>query len=238
MKQLVLLVIVVFIFAVQRTHAESIDREHEIDFSVDLYSKHLWRGFSNGNSVSIQPAIEYSYSGFATGAWAAVSVDGSYYELDLYVAYTLGSFSVTFYDYFCPVKPLADNEFFEIQQRKTKHTFDLNVEYSQPDKHPFALTVATMIYGDDLNPENGKNYFSTYIEPSYNATFYTLNVKAFAGLTPFESYYSQSAAFVNIGAGLARKFPIVKKFDVEAKIKLAYNPSINKGWISFGIGIQ
>ena len=237
MKQLVLLVMVFFVFAAQRTHAGSIERKHEIDFSIDLYSKHLWRGFSNGSSLSIQPAIEYSNSGFAAGAWAAFSVNGSYHELDLYAAYKLGSFSVTFYDYFCPVKPLADNEFFEIQQGKTKHTFDLNVEYSQPDMHPFALTVATMIYGDDLNPDNGMNYFSTYVEPSYNATFYTIDVKAFAGFTPFESYYAPSAAFVNIGTGLARKFSVAKKFDIEARIILAYNPSINKGWISFGIGL-
>lgn len=237
MKQLVLLVMVVFAFASQRTHAEPIEREYKIDFAIDLYSKHLWRGFSNGNSLSIQPAVEFSNSGFASGVWAAVAVDGSYHELDLYAAYTLGSFTVTLYDYFCPVKPLADIEFFEIQQGKTKHTFDLNMEYSQPDMHPFALEVATMIYGDDLNPDNGKNYFSTYIEPSYNATFYTINVKAFAGLTPFKSYYSQSASFVNIGTGLARKFPVTKKFDIETRIIFAYNPSINKGWISFGIGL-
>jgi len=237
MKQLVLLIVAVFILLGPTTHAESVEKKHEVDFSVDLYSKHLWRGFINGNSLSIQPAIEYSYSGFTTGAWAAVSVNGSYHEFDLYLAYSMGSFTVTFYDYFCPVKPLTDNEFFEIQQGKTKHTFDLNVEYSQPDKHPFALTVATMIYGDDLNPDDGKNYFSTYIEPSYNETFYTVDLQAFAGLTPFKGYYSQSAAFVNIGVGMARKFPITKKFDIEAKIKFAYNPSINKGWISFGIGL-
>ena len=237
MKQLVLLIIAIFILSVLRTHAESAESKHEFDFSVDLYSKHLWRGFTNGNSVSIQPAIGYSYSGFTAGAWAAVSVDGSYHEFDLYIAYKLGSFTVTIYDYFCPVKPLTDNEFFEIQQGKTKHTFDLNVAYSQPDKHPFALTVATMIYGDDLNPANGKNYFSTYIEPSYNATFYMVNMQAFAGFTPFESYYSQSAAFVNTGVSLARKFPVTKKVDIEAKIKLSYNPAINESWISFGIGL-
>jgi hypothetical protein len=237
MKRLGLLILTILILSDLRSYAEKSVEGHKIDFSLDIYSRHLWRGFVNGNSVSVQPALEYSYSGFSTGAWAAASIDGSYYEFDLYTSYKAGSFKVTLYDYFCPVKPLSDNEFFEIEQGKTRHTFDLNIEYSQPEKHPFALLAATMIYGDDLNPDNGENHFSTYIEPSYNTTFYTVDMQVFAGFTPFKSYYAPSASFVNTGVAFARNFSITNNFSIEANMKLAYNPDSKKGWISLGLSL-
>jgi len=237
MKRLGFLVLTILVLLTLKIRAEKSDDGHKLDFSVDIYSKHLWRGFVNGNAISIQPALEYSYSGFSTGAWAAASIDGSYYEFDIYTSYALGNFEVTLYDYFCPVKPLSDNEFFEIKKGKTKHTFDLNLEYSQPEIHPFAVLAATMIYGDDLNPDNGKSYYSTYIEPSYNTTFHTVDIQAFAGFTPFKSYYAGSAAFVNTGISVAREFKIYKSYSVGAKIKFAYNPYQNVGWINLGISL-
>jgi len=237
MKRLGVLILTILILSDLRSYAEKSVEGHKFDASLDIYSRHLWRGFVNGNSVSIQPAMEYSYSGFSAGAWAAASIDGSYYEFDLYTSYALGSFEVTLYDYFCPVKPLSNNEFFEIEEGKTKHTFDLTLEYSQPEKHPFALLAATMIYGDDLNPDNGKNHYSTYIEPSFNTTVYTVDVQAFAGFTPFKSYYASSASFVNTGVAFARSFAIAGNFSIEANMKLAYNPDSNKGWISVGISL-
>ena len=237
MKRLGLLVLTFLILSALNSYAEKDNDGHKLDFSLDMYSKHLWRGFANGKQLSIQPAMEYSYSGFSTGAWAAACIDGSYYEFDLYTSYAPGSFVITLYDYFCPVQPLSDNEFFEIEEGKTRHTFDLNVEYSQPDKHPFAILTATMIYGDDLNPETGKNYYSTYIEPSFNTAFYTVEIQIFAGFTPFKSYYASSASFVNTGLAFARSIPITPKFSIEANMKFAYNPDSKKGWLNVGISL-
>ncbi len=221
-----------------KSYAVADETKHEINFSVDLYSKHMWRGIVNGNPVSIQPDIAYSYSGFSTGIWAAVSTDGSYSELDLYTTLTFNDFSVTLFDYYCPQKPVLNHEFFEIEQGKTRHTFDLVMKYSLPGKYPFSILVSTLFYGDDLNPQTGRNYYSTYIESAYNNTFHSFNFQAFAGLTPFAGYYSESPAFVNIGAGVSRKFSTGMKIGFEPKIKFAYNPTVNKGWISFGLNLN
>ena len=241
MKRPGLYTLVLFILSGLGLHAKIPESKrevkHKVDFSLDIYSKHLWRGFVNGTSLSIQPSVEYSYGNFSTGAWAAASIDGSYHELDLFAGLQLGNFKTTLYDYFCPVKPLHSNEFFEIKEGKTKHTFDLNVEYADRSKHPFALLAATMIYGDDLNPDNSRNYYSTYIEPSYNIDLGKTGIQAFTGFTPVKSYYAGSAAIVNTGITVSRKFIITETYTIGSKIKFAYNPVKKHGWFSLGINL-
>ncbi|HOP13494.1 hypothetical protein [Lentimicrobium sp.] len=210
-------------------------RRHKLDASFDIYTHHLWRGAANGTSVSLQPSVEYSYGNFSAGVWGAWSIDGSYTELDLYAAYSLGSFNVTLYDYFCPVNPVKEFEFFEIRQGTTRHTFDLNVAYARPEKHPFGLLVATMIYGDDINPETGDNYYSTYIEPSFHFRLLKSDMKLVSGFTPVKSYYADRFAFVNTGLSASRIVKLARKVNIPAILKLAYNPYADKFHFSFGI---
>jgi hypothetical protein len=126
MKRLGLLILAHFLLLAAPCFAQETNTSHEFDASLDIYTQHLWRGFSNGTSVSLQPAAECKFNGFTAGAWGAWCIDGSYTELDLFVAYKKGAFSATLYDYFCPVNPVEKFEFFEITQGQTKHTFDLN----------------------------------------------------------------------------------------------------------------
>jgi hypothetical protein len=235
MKRLRFFTLIFFTLSGLGLHANTNEEKHKVDFSLDLYTKHLWRGNINGTSLSIQPSVEYINRNFSAGAWAATSIDGSYHELDLFASFKSGNFKTTLYDYYCPVKPLHDNEYFEIEQGKTKHTFDLNIEYSDRYKHPFALLAATMIYGDDLNPDNGRNYYSTYIEPSCYLDLGKTGIHAFTGFTPFKSYYAGSAAIVNMGIAVNRKFRITKTYDIGAILKFAFNPEIKQSWLSIGI---
>ena len=210
-------------------------RRHKLDASFDIYTHHLWRGAANGTSVSLQPSVEYSYGNFSAGAWGAWSIDGSYTELDIYAAYSLGSFNLTLYDYFCPVNPVKEFEFFEIRQGATRHTLDLNVAYARPEKHPFGLLVATMIYGDDINPESGRNYYSTYIEPSFHFRLLKSDMKVVSGFTPAKSYYASRFAFVNTGLSASRILKLARKVNIPAILKLAYNPYADKFHFSFGV---
>lgn len=210
-------------------------RRHKLDASFDIYTHHLWRGAANGTSVSLQPSVEYSYGNFSAGAWGAWSIDGSYTELDIYAAYSLGSFNFTLYDYFCPVNPVKEFEFFEIRQGATRHTLDLNVAYARPEKHPFGLLVATMIYGDDINPESGRNYYSTYIEPSFHFRLLKSDMKVVSGFTPAKSYYASRFAFVNTGLSASRILKLARKVNIPAILKLAYNPYADKFHFSFGV---
>lgn len=237
MKRLGLLTIAIFLLFPYPAQSQDSIRRHTFDVSLDVYSQHLWRGFANGTSVSFQPSVEYNYYNFTAGAWGAWCPDGSYTELDLYLQYSKASFTLTLYDYFCPVNPVRNFEFFEISKGKTRHTFDLNLEYADPEKHPFSLLVATMLYGDDLNPETGNNYYSTYIEPAAGFDIGKVRLKVFAGLTPVKSYYASQAAFVNTGVSVSRAFRITGKFSLPVKASLVHNPDKGNTWFSLGINL-
>ena len=207
----------------------------KLRISVEIYSKHLWRGSANGTTVSLQPSLEYQKGRFTTGAWGAWCPNGSYTELDLYLSWSAENLTFTLYDYFCPVNPVQKFEFFEIAKGRTRHTFDLNAEYANPEKHPFALLAAAMVYGDDLNPENGRNNYSTYIEPSVSFTPGKFNLRAFTGFTPFSSYYANKASFINTGISVARKIPVTHKYAVTLKSALVYNPFRKQAHFTLGV---
>lgn len=237
MKRLGSLTITLFLLFQYSTLAQDTIRKHNTNISLDVYSQHLWRGFANGTSVSLQPSVEYNYGNFSAGVWGAWCLDGSYTELDLYLAYSKANFTVTLYDYFCPENPVKNFEFFQINKGKTRHTFDLNLEYSDPKRHPFSLLVATMLYGDDLNPDNGGNYYSTYIEPAAGFDIGKVRLKVFSGLTPAKSYYASRAALVNTGVTVSRVFRISKKNSLVLRASLVHNPHKGNSWFSFGINL-
>ncbi|MHC1778541.1 MAG: hypothetical protein AB9834_24285 [Lentimicrobium sp.] len=237
MKRLGILTVALFLSFLNPLISQDTLSNQKVSGGLDVYSQHLWRGFANGTSISIQPSVEFTHKGFTGGAWGAWSIDGSYTELDLYIAYKKGDFTATIFDYFCPVNPVESFEFFEINKGKTKHTFDLNLEYANPEKHPFSLLVATMLYGDDLNPETGNSYFSTYIEPAAGFHIGKTGYKIFAGFTPFESYYAEKAAFVNTGVSASHTFMIADRFKLPVKAAFVYNPYQHKPFLTFGINL-
>lgn len=237
MKRLGLLVVTFFLIFIDTAVCQDTLSEQKISVSIDVYSRHIWRGFSNGTSFSIQPSLEYNYNNFTGGIWGAWCIDGSYTELDLFLSFQKGNLTATIYDYFCPVNPVEKFEFFEIGKGKTKHTFDLNLEYANPEKHPFSLLVATMLYGDDINPATGNSYYSTYIEPAAGFSFGKTNVRVFAGFTPFKSYYAEHNAVVNTGLSASRKFRIAKNVKLPVKVSFTHNPYHHRSFLTFGINL-
>lgn len=236
MKPFKLLILLAFFISGALPAQDSV-RRHELNASLDIYSHHLWRGGSNGTSASLQPAIEYSYGKFTAGAWGAWSIDGSYTELDLYASVSAGDFTLTLFDYFCPENPVRNFEFFEIRQGYTRHTLDLNLSYANPGQHPFGVLVATMLYGDDLNPVTGKNYHSTYIEPSVNFSLRKTSLQLVAGFTPVKSYYADDFAFIHTGLSAKRTFVVTSKVRIPSTLKLIYNPEAEHFLWAIGINI-
>jgi hypothetical protein len=238
MKRIELLLLVFFLIFHETVVCQDTLSERKVSASVDVYSQHVWRGFANGTSVSIQPSIDYTHNNFTGGAWGAWCIDGSYFELDLFLSYKMGNFTGTVYDYFCPVNPVEKFEFFEIGKGKTKHTFDFHLEYANPGKHPFSLLVATMLYGDDINPATGNSFYSTYIEPAAGFNLGKAHLKLFAGFTPGKSYYAEQAAIVNTGISAGRNIRIIKKVQIPVKVSFAHNPYQHKSYLTFGINLR
>ena len=208
------------------------------DLSADFRSRHIWRGSLTCSAWSIQPTMNLSKSNFLIGAWGAYTVDNSYTELDLYFSYTAGPFTVGFLDYFCPDETERFNHVFDYSSSSTKHTLDATFSFNGTKKFPLSVMASTLLYGDDKNPENGKNYYSTYIEAAYHLKANDkLEFDFHTGFTPFEGYYAPSANVVSCGIAATQKLALTPKLNFPITGKLILNPYTQNIYFVFGISV-
>jgi hypothetical protein len=208
----------------------------QIGFRTDLYSRHLWRGDKLGGAPAVEPEISLSKDNFGFTIWGASTFDNSYEELDLILSYrVLPSLNLVFYDYYNPV-PGEENNFWQYSGDDLRHTFELTGEF---EKQGFPLTILTgvFLYGDK-DIVDGKEQFSTYIEPVYHFKLARKNFTAFAGFTTFKGYYADKFAFINLGFAFSDSYPIGEKLEIPLEIKFCTNPHTNDTWFVVGIGIK
>lgn len=222
------------IFTINYSYAQDSIRDFSVETSLDVLSDHLWRGFENGNSVSLQPSVTLSYKNFGIGAWTAWAVNDSYYEFDWYAMYNWKNLNVTLYDYYCPGVTKFQSEMFNYESGKTKHTLDLNLTYRFSGKIPFRIMAATMMYGDDKK-ENGDSYYSTYLEAGLPFSVKKAEIEVIAGATPCKSYYAGSATFINLGVKAQYLLKIGTHLNIPTMALLSYNPEKHKFYFSAGL---
>ena len=203
-----------------------------LNMNLDLLSSHLWRGFKNGNSYSIQPTISLNYKNFIVGSWAAFAGNDSYFEVDLFTEYSYRSFTLSVYDYYCPQSTQL-NSFTEFSKHQTKHTVDAMLSW-KPQRIPFKLFLSTMVLGDDLSGNPEKQTYSTYIEPAFTYSRKKFSGEVFAGFTPLSGYYANKPAFVNVGIALKYNLTI-GGFAIPLQSKMSYNPYLESNWIMLGL---
>jgi hypothetical protein len=209
------------------------------EFSASFQTRHIWRGTLTCNTWNIQPTFNISKKNFLIGAWGAYTVDNSYSEVDLYISYTLGPLNIAILDYFCPNEYATFNRLFDFNQKTTQHTIDLALTYEGTNKFPLRIMASTLVYGDDLNPQTGKNFFSTYIETAY--TFKQNPVRQteiFLGLTPFQGYYAKSMNITNIGVSFTQTLKKTASYELPIFGKLIVNPYTENLYFVFGISIS
>jgi hypothetical protein len=208
-------------------------------YSAGFQTRHIWRGSLTCDTWNIQPSFNISRKNFLIGTWAAYTVDNSYSEVDLYVSYTLGNFTVALLDYFCPNSSMQFNRLFDFNQRTTQHTLDVNLSFNGTSKIPIQIMASTLIYGDDLNPVTNKNYFSSYIEANYTWTR-TLQqqFEFFVGITPFEGYYAKSFKVVNTGFCVNQTILISESLKIPTFCKFLINPYAESAYLVFGLTLE
>ncbi|MFO8021901.1 MAG: hypothetical protein R6U65_05490 [Perlabentimonas sp.] len=210
-----------------------------INLSADFYTRHIWRGTLTCDSWNIQPTINVSKNNFQFGTWAAYTVNNNYSELDLYVSYTWRNFSISILDYFCPDETLRFNRLFDFKQQSTQHTIDAVASYDGSGKIPVRLMVSTLLYGDDLNPLNNKNLYSTYIETGYEWKLSNSQLIDFhIGITPYKSYYADSFNIVSCGIAMNQTLQITEEFSLPITGKLIANPYTENIFLVFGISVS
>jgi hypothetical protein len=221
---------------------EEASKEGRLSVGMDLATSYLWRGFEFGNAPAFQPWGEYSYKGFALGAWGSYEWTGNYKEVDLYAKYTAGDFTVSLTDLFFPGCVGLDQNFFNFKNRTTGHTAELGLAFNGNDQVPFSLFGGLLLYGAPVDPSAGdttKVNHSMYVEANYNGTFKDVSYHVFVGLTPTESpfYQTQGFGICNVGVSAQKSLPVSNSFSLPVKLTLSANPTLKQVFMAFVVSL-
>jgi hypothetical protein len=229
------ILILIFIVSIMELPAQE-KPGWQVHFRTDIYSRHLWRGDRLGDAPAIEPELSLTKGNFGFTIWGASTFNGSYEELDLIVNYrVLPVLNLVLFDYYNPVQG-EENNFWQYSGENIRHTIELSGEYEK-EGFPLKVLAGVFLYGDK-DRVDGKEQFSTYIEPSYHFKLAGKGFNAFAGVTPFRGYYASNFAFVNLGVSLNDSFPIGEKLELPFSFTFSTNPYANNTWFVVGFGIK
>lgn len=202
-------------------------------FSIgsDLVSRYVWRGTDFGESLSIQPTLEFASGDLAVGTWASYSIaaDGSgANEHDIYVSYTAGPFSFGVTDYYFPGP--GGTGFFEFDDGGDgAHWIEPFVSFAPTES--FSLWASVFAYND---PDN-----SIYLEGSYAFDVQDVSLGLTAGIVPGESafYGTTDFALVNLGLSASKGVAITEQFSLPISVSYIINPDAERTFLVFGISL-
>lgn len=206
-----------------------------VTFQADLLSRHYWRGFAFGTSPCIEPQVTFYSGKFSFDLWAANTIDESYTEIDLIPTFTTGNFTFSLYDYYNPV-PGQVNRFFDFSKDGNRHSVELTAKYNGKGKFPLSWMVGTFLLGD-RHPANRDPMFSTYLQGGYPFQWCGAHLEVSAGLSPWESYYSERFALVHAGISVADRIRVGERLFIPLKMAFNTNPSRSQAYAIFSIGI-
>lgn len=229
MKQFIL---IVFLLVTLYTSAQE---NRNVEFQVDLFNRHYWRGFVLGDSPAIEPQITLNLNRFSFNIWAAHTFNDSYSEIDLIPSFTAGNYELSFLEYFNP-QPGLENRFFDFSKNGNRHSGEIMVAYNGEGKIPFRWMAATFLYGDQ-HQETDNHMFSTYVEIGYPFTLTGSDAEISLGLSPWESFYSDRFALVHAGFSVEDQINIGQGASISLKFSLFANPSTSEAWVIFSIGL-
>jgi len=254
MKKVYLVLFIMLSFGLAETNAIA----SELSVSGDIMSRYVWRGRDYGNSVSIQPRIEYSIGDFKIGTWNAFSINADVFqELDTYISYSfLNYFSAGITNYFFPNYPSNDpsysNNYFDYSKETTGHYVEANLGFTGTEGFPISISANVFFYGADAekietpnpddpdNPiiERGDNYYSTYIELAYSNTLGEIKYNVFAGFTPNEtSVYADKAGIINLGITITKEIKFSDTFSLPVHGSFITNPVQENLYVVFGFSL-
>jgi hypothetical protein len=209
----------------------------KVDLTVgaDLVSHYIWRGLNLGNSPAIQPTMGITYGGLSFGSWASYSVNpSSFQEVDLYLSYTIGSFTFGVNDYYNPVDSMGVSDtYFNYGKSSTLHSLEPFITLSEIGGTGFSATAAFFAYGNDRD-ENNKNLYSSYLELSYSANVKDLGFTFFGGGTVNKGYYAGKPAVTNLGITISKEIKITDGFALPCKGSFIVNPNTQNVYFVFG----
>jgi hypothetical protein len=209
-----------------------------LSLNADLVSRYIWRGLPLDLNANIQPYASLSFKNFTIGTWGSYSVTSTYAEVDLYLSYDIGPFSLLVSDYFNEDETdmsLSDYfRFSDTDTSNTYHSLEGQVTFNGTDNFPISLSLATFFYGNDKNDE-GKNYYSTYFELGYEHSIGENSLAFFLGSTFTEGYYAKKAGIVNIGLTASREIKISETSSLPVSASFIVNPIAKDVFLVFSL---
>jgi hypothetical protein len=211
-------------------------KEAGIDFQVDLFTRHYWRGFVFGNTPAIEPQITLSVNRFSFNVWAAQTFNESYSEIDLIPSYSFGNYALSFLEYYNPVQD-EENRYFDLSPANSRHSGEFMLSYNGAGKLPFRWMVATFMYGDG-HPEEDRHMYSTYIEAGMPFTIAGADAEISVGITPWESFYADRFTMVHAGISVSDNISLGDGKSAPLRLSFMSNPGTREAWVIFSIGLN
>jgi hypothetical protein len=209
--------------------------ESPLSLGADLVSRYVWRGVQLSASPAIQPSIEYSFGNFTVGTWGSYTfAHEDFQEVDLFLSYSINSFSITLNDYFLPGEVSGEsNKYFDWNQDSTGHALELIGSWEGTETLPLTVTAGVFLYGDDKDA-NGNNRYSTYLEAAYGFDIQGVSLSPFAGITFADGMYSDGFALVNLGLKAEKEIEITEKYSLPISASFITNPDAGNIFLVVG----
>ena len=199
-----------------------------VDVEADLVSSYVWRGIYQ-TGVSVQPALSLSAYGATLGAWGSTDFSTFAKELDFYISYEIGGFSVSVTDYWWSGE---GESFFK---ERSGHYFEAGLSYTFPEKFPLSIGINTMFLGDGDKDEEGKQRYSTYISASYPFPIGDTECEVGIGVSPWEGLYSDKFNVATISAKAAKKLKLSSEYSLPVFVEAIFSPAQDNAYLVFGI---
>jgi hypothetical protein len=217
----------------------SVNAQGKVSVSPTITTRHYWRGIMVSNSANYEMDMVYTNNNFTFGAWGGYAFDNTYSEFDFHMGYKFSDhFNIDVWDLFAnrDEESIDDHNYLDLDRSTTNHLIDASFNFYFTEQFPLSISVATMLYGCDLDDDGDQNY-STYVEFGYPVTIGGEKVSLFAGLNPFANQvYGDTFGFVNVGATATREVKITDKFSLNTWAKLGINPQAETANLILGIG--
>lgn len=188
-------------------------------------SRYVFRGIDFGESLSIQPTVQYSNSGFTIGTWSSYAVDaGGANEHDIYVSYTNGPLAIGVTDYYFPTPGGGDAaEFFNFDE-DSGHVIEPYIGFAGTENIPFTLYA---YINAASSPTNGDPDDSIYLEAGYSTSVQDVGLSFAAGFVPQESawYGTTAPTFINLSLTASRSVEITDSFSLPLMVQYILNPT-------------
>ncbi|PKQ61621.1 hypothetical protein [Labilibaculum manganireducens] len=215
--------------------ADNLPSKTRVNSSIDLVSRHLWRGFNSGTAPTIEPTLEFQTGKFTAGAWGAYSFDESYQEIDLYLQYNTPLFQFSLYDFYCPAPDFSNSKFFDFDSNESVHLFDVSAKYKGCAKFPISIMTSVLFYGEMDRDENNDQRYSTYFEFGYSNFIGGKKFSWALGLTPFKGMYDDKMNVVNVNMTMYDKIKFSDQFSLPVRGGLTLNPVTEKLFLTFAV---